>query len=89
MKFYVKDLFKTDARQLSTSLTVVNTQSKYGEVVSKAGQVVGGGVAAGVRCRRRSIGTFVWGTLAFSRCVWEVPFRCRVFESRFISFFVL
>lgn len=47
VKFYVKDLLKSDARQLSTSLTVVNTQTKYGEVASKSGQVVG--AAAGVQ----------------------------------------
>ena len=39
-KFFVKDLLKTDARQLSANVYTVNTQTKYGEVTSKTGTVV-------------------------------------------------
>ena len=37
-KFHIKDLLNS-ARQLTTNLNVVNTQTKYGEVTAKSGQV--------------------------------------------------
>lgn len=78
VKFYVKDLFKTDARQLSTSLTVVNTQTKYGEVVSKAGQVVGGGC-----CGCAVLATFDWDVCLGDARIFPVRLGSVISVSRF------